>query len=141
MILILKRISETARVPDIMDFIDPVLQGGLLKKSGRIGNVTIQMLQENGSNQVEYHALVTIVPDTVGRRVVKQLNRKPFNGKPINVMEYSLRHYSNDRRQSRYESANNRRKMDRRRKNIKVDDITDASKRYAEQPVKDIDWY
>lgn len=142
MIVILKRVGEAARVPDIKHFLNPALQGGIFKKAGKIGSVKIQMHRQKTSRKVEYHALVSIDPDVVGQRVVKLLNRKLFKGKPINVTEYSLRHFSNDRRQSRYQSLNNRRLTDRRRKHMHIADVTDESKRIPKtEPVADINWY
>lgn len=43
MIVILKRISATTRVHDIESFIEPVLQGGFLKKTGRIESLKISL--------------------------------------------------------------------------------------------------
>lgn len=124
MILILKRIPETTRVPDIEEFIQPALQGGFLKKSGRIESLKIQMMRLPGSSHAEYHAIVKIQPAVVGMRVIKLLNRKPCNGKPINVCEFHFRHRDNEKRQSRYQRAPDRRKSDRRRKELETVDIT-----------------
>ena len=122
MILILKRITENTRVPDIEDFLRPVLQGGFLRKTGRIESLKIQL--HKVGDKKEYHALVSIEPSVVAQRVIKQLNRKMLCGKAINIAEFHFRHFSNDRRQSRYRPLHDRRKADRRRKGVEIHDIT-----------------
>lgn len=124
MILILKKISPNALVTDIEHFIKPALVGGLLKKSGRIERITIQMLTQANPHTVEYNSLVRVEPDVVGKRVIKLLNRKPLNGKYINIAEYDFRHRDNDRRISRYKKINDRRNTDRRRRQLVITDIT-----------------
>lgn len=123
MMLILKRIRETTRIADIEDFLAPALKGGLLKKSGRIESVAIQMHRKARTAQCEYYAIVNVEPDVVAKRVIKQLNRKLLNGKPINIAELHLRHYSNDR-YGRYQSLDDRLKACRRRKDMEIIDIT-----------------
>lgn len=123
MIVIIKNISESTIVPDIELFINPILQGGFLKKVGRIESIKIQMLQLIGSNHVEYNASVKIEPDAAAERVIKTLNRKLCNNRLVNVSEFHVRHYQNDRRKNRYQRLDTRRKADRRRK-LEVKDIT-----------------
>ncbi len=125
MILIFKKINSATIVSDIEEFIAPVLAGGLFKRSGKIENIKIQMLEVTGSNHVEYNALVNVEPDTVAERVIQKLNRKPINGKYINISEFEFRHRDNDRRSNRYKQLNDRRRSDRRRANLQVKDITD----------------
>lgn len=125
MILILKKISPNALVTDIEHFIKPALVGGLLKKHGRIERITIQMLIQAEPHMIEYNSLVRVEPDIVGKRVIKLLNRKPLNGKYINIAEFDFRHRDNDRRISRYKKINDRRNSERRRRNLIIKDITD----------------
>ena len=125
MILILKRIGATTLVPHIEEFIAPALIGGFFKKHGRLENITIQMMVQAGSEKAEYHALVRVEPDPVAVRAVKMLNRKPLNGKYINVAEYIFRHRDNDRRLNRYKPLDNRRKSNRRRLHLEITDITE----------------
>lgn len=127
--VIIKRIGDFTTVADIENFIWPALQGGFLKKTGRIEHVIIQKQKQYGSGQVEYHAIVRIEPDAVARRVIKVLNRKRCNRKPVNVCEYHFRHRDNDRRTGRYESSHDRRFADRRRKNLEITDVTSERKR------------
>ncbi|MDD2760254.1 MAG: hypothetical protein PHH11_08155 [Methylomonas sp.] len=124
MILILKKISEKTRVPDIENFIAPVLKGGFLKKTGRIESLRIQTIRQAGDSHVEYQAIVDVTPDPVAKRIIKLLNRKCLNGKHINIAEYHFRHFSNDRRHGRYKPPHDRRIADRRRKQVEIVDIT-----------------
>lgn len=128
MMLILKKLDDKIAVADIEAFLEPALQGGFLKKTGRIEGIKIQMYLNTDTNIVEYHALVTVGPDSVGKRVIRMLNRKACHGKLINVVEYQFRHRDNDRRQTFTPAIQNRRKLDRRRKNLQTQDITLARK-------------
>ena len=128
MILILKRINPTTVVPDIESFITPALKGSLFGKSGNLEKINIQMLQAANHDKPEFHALVRVEPDAVGQRVIKQLNRKSLNGKPINVTEYVLRLRENDRRNKQLNKHDDRRSQDRRRSDIEVIDITGQRK-------------
>lgn len=125
MILILKRISPSTLVRDLENFIAPALKGGLFAKSGHLESITIHMLKEAGTHITEYNALIRVEPNAVGKRVIKLLNRKRLNGKPINIAEYHFRHRDNDRRQNRYRKLNSRRLQDRRRLGLGISDITD----------------
>lgn len=141
MLLILKRINENVRVPDIEVFLQPALMGGLFKKAGQIESIKIQKFHQIDSEKSEYHALVSVAPDSAAKRVIKTLNRKSCNGKPINVSEYFFRHYSNDPRQRDAGPPDDRRKGDRRRKNLEIKDITNTIPRTFTEPLKEINWY
>ena len=145
MFVILKRIHDQVRANDIHFFLEPALQGGFFKKTGHIQSIKIEMIQDKDANKTEINALVDVEPDAVAQRVIKNLNRKSCNGKPINIAEYFYRYHGNDPRQSVFEPEINRRKADRRRKNLQVTDITmeiDRNKlKLANAPVKDLNWY
>ena len=128
MILILKRISPSVMPTDIESFITPALKGGLFSKSGTLEKISIKMLQAANADKPEFNALVRVEPDTVGQRIIKQLNRKALKGKPINVAKYYLRQQDNDRRSSRVNLPNDRRKKERRRLNLNVIDLTRQQK-------------
>jgi hypothetical protein len=124
MIIIFKRIPANTVDHHIEEFIAPALKGGVFRAEGRIENISIWRYEIIQTSTVEYYALVNIEPDAVAERVIKQLHKKPLNGKYIGVQEYHVRHWSNDRRV--YNSvmnrgANNKRKADRRRKINKVE--------------------
>jgi len=120
MIIFLTRIPADTTHDDIIEFIDPILKGGLFKKSGYIRKINLLIFEDTEKGKLEYHALVSVEPDKVAERVIKRLNRKPINGKHIAVREYVLRNWHNDPRinmQQWNEEFKNRRKADRRRKN------------------------
>lgn len=124
MIVILKKIPPNTSDYHIESFIAPSLKGGLFQTSGRIENITFWRYEVIQSNSVEYYALVNIEPDSVGERVIRQLNKKQINGKFIGLQEYHVRHWSNDRRVFKSvvdRGKNNKRKADRRRKIIKTE--------------------
>lgn len=131
MILILKRISQSTLIPDIESFIRPSLKGGIFTKAGHLEKISIQMLQAANSDNAEFNALVRIEPDTVAKRVIKQLNRKPLNGKPINIAEYYLRLRDNDRRNRGHQPLTDRRRKERRRLDLQLIDITAQRKTLA----------
>ncbi len=128
MILILKRIAHSTLVADIEHFITPALKGGLFARIGRLESVTIQRVKEAKNQKAEFYALVSVKPDVVGKRVIKLLNRKALNGKPINIDEYRFRHRDNDRRISRYRKLEDRRRQERRRFGLEIHDITEQRK-------------
>lgn len=124
MIIILKKIPANTTDYQIEKFIAPVLKGGFFSADGRIENISFWKYEIIQSNSFEYYALVNIEPDSVGERVIKQLNKKPINGKYIAVHEYHVRHWSNDKRVFKSvidRGKNNKRKADRRRKISKVE--------------------
>lgn len=136
MILILKRISPTTIIPDIERFFEPCIKGGLLQRTGRIHSIKIHLLIHPHSEKQEFNALVEVEPDSVARRVMKQLNRKPLNGKHINIEEYHFRSRHNDRRVSRYQNLLDRRRNDRRRIGMEVRDITAHKKTHLDPRAK-----
>jgi hypothetical protein len=115
-------------VLDIESFLQPILKGGLFIKSGNLEKINIQKLQPANQDKPEFNALVRVEPDGVGQRVIKQLNRKPLNGKPINISEYFLRFCENDRRNRQINKHNDRRRHDRRRSGLQIVDITGQGK-------------
>jgi hypothetical protein len=129
MLLILKRISPTTLVPDIERFFQPTVKGGLLSRKGRIDSIKIQLLKPPAGDKFELNALVEVEPDAVARRVMRELNRKPLNGKHINIDEFHFRNRDNDRRMSRYQNVLNRRRTDRRRLGMEIRDVTAHKKR------------
>lgn len=98
MIIFLQRIPAKITRENIIDFIEPTLKGGWFKKSGYIKNINILILKDTIQDTLEYHALVTVEPDSVGERVTRLLNRKPIIGKHIAVREYMQRNWHNDPR-------------------------------------------
>jgi hypothetical protein len=98
MLIFLARIRPDTTKQDIVNFVSPVLKGGLFAPNGVLKNVEIMVLRDNRTNATEYYAIVQVEPDKVSLRVIHQLNRKKLNGKPINVRQYYIRNRENDPR-------------------------------------------
>lgn len=124
MILIIKKISATTRIPQIEQFLNPVLKGGFLKRKGFIGGLEIKMFKHRDLTVPEYHAIVKVEPDVVAHRVIHRLNRKLCDGKLVNISQYHIRYRTNDRRDGLHTIVHDRRIFDRRRRNIEITDIT-----------------
>jgi hypothetical protein len=124
MILIIKKISATTRIPQIEQFLSPVLKGGFLKRKGVIDGLEIKMFKHPDLNVPEYHAIIKVEPDVVANRVIQRLNRKVCDGKPVNISQYHVRYRTNDRRDGLHTIQHDRRMSDRRRKNIDITDVT-----------------
>ena len=128
MIVFLRRIPANTRKRDIVDFIKPVLKGGLLQKSGRIEEIKMLVFKDTQTKIMEYHCLVTIDSDAVANRVIKKLNRKVFKGKHITVREYFYRSWHNDPRIKMHEMNEelaNKRQGNRRQARLEA--VTDVS--------------
>jgi hypothetical protein len=124
MIIIFKKIPANTTERQVEAFVAPALEGGLFSASGQIENISFWRYEIVQADTFEYYALVDVEPDSVARRVIKQLNKKAINGKHIALQEYHARHWSNDRRvfKSVIERGNsNKRKADRRRKIVKTE--------------------
>ena len=131
MIVILRRISENTEKQEIVDFLKPILKGGLLKRSGHIEQVKILILRDPKKNTIEYHGLVTIDSDAAAKRVIKKLNRKQFRNRNIIVREYFYRSWHNDPRVNMHEwneEFKNKRNGSRRRLSLEV--ISEESMKY-----------
>lgn len=123
MIIFLRRIPGNTKKHEIIDFINPILKGGLFQKSGHIEQIKILVLKNTQNNILEFHGLVTIDSEQVGKRIIKKLNRKYFKDKPIAVREYHHRTWHNDPRINMHEQNEelvNRRRSDRRRARLEV---------------------
>jgi hypothetical protein len=123
-IIIIKNIPANTSEEDIEEFISPALKGGWLSKNGAIESISIKAQKDTLLNIIKYHGLVRIMPDSVGERVIKQLNRKRINGRNILVNEYHIRNWHNDPRISRHqlnEELPDQRKADRRRRYVEID--------------------
>ena len=124
MIIIFKKIPANTSNRHIEAFVSPVLKGGFFSADGHIENISFWKYEITQTNTIEYYALVNVEPDSVGERVIKQLNKKQLNGKYIALQEYHARHWSNDKRMFKSvvdRGKNNKRKADRRRKIVKTE--------------------
>jgi hypothetical protein len=123
MVIFLRRIPAETKKEDIFEFIEPVLKGGLFKKSGYITHINILILRDTVINKNEHHALVTVEPDSVAKRVIEKLNRKPIRGKHIALHEYVYRLWHNDPRthRKRWSSRHEERRQSDRRRGSKLE--------------------
>ena len=130
MIIFLRKIPVNTRYSDIVEFIEPALDGGLFKHSGRINKIEILVLRDVQLKTLEFHALITVEPDAVGFRALKSLKGKRFKDRLLIVRQYFHRSWHNDPRQHYQALAPDvaeKRVSDRRRgKNLeRVQDITE----------------
>jgi hypothetical protein len=123
--IILINIPADTQPKQIMDFIEPAIRGSLLKKGGRIENISILVQRGNHKYDYKYYGLVTIMPDAIAEQATKKLNRKRINGKNINVLEYKVRRSFNDRRFNRDHDGVGNRRLGSRRWQI-LEDIKEA---------------
>jgi hypothetical protein len=124
MIIILKKIPANTTERQVEAFVSPVLKGGMFSASGQIENISFWRYEIVQTETFEYYALVDVEPDSVAKRVIKQLDKKAINGKHVALQEYHARHWSNDRRVFKSvieRGSSNKRKADRRRKIIRTE--------------------
>ncbi|MDP3878325.1 MAG: RNA-binding protein [Methylobacter sp.] len=123
MIIILKHIPANTLRKDIEDFVKPALNGGFLRKSGRIERISMLVQKAPGMSGFEHHALVDITPEPIARKAITKLNCTRLKNKNIGVNEYQTRLWHNDPRINRepVEEMLNKRKGDRRRRNLEVE--------------------
>lgn len=129
MILIIPRIPEITTQQDIRDFLAPGLKR-LFRKSSTIDKVRIVIYKDLKTNCVEYHALVYVDSDNLGKKLIKNFNAKLLNNKLVAVREYFIRHYSNDRRMNhilKNDKGSGKRISDRRRGSMLQDISTTIS--------------
>ena len=98
MIVFMKNIPDDTTRQEIIDFLMPVVKGGIFRTRGKITSIDILAIKDNNTNIMEYHGLAHIMPDQVGQRVIKKLHGQPFKGKRIALREYIERSWKNDRR-------------------------------------------
>ncbi len=123
MIIILMYIPANTGNQAIKDFIEPAIKGGLLRKSGEIEKISILALKNIITDKMEYHGLVTIMPDAVANRVIKKLSKKHLNGRRVVLREFQIRSWHNDPRISRKDLTQrirNKRHSDRRHRCMEV---------------------
>ena len=122
MIVFFRRIPANTQKKEVVAYVEPFLEGGMLQKSGRIEDVQMLVFQDPLTKAKEYHCLVTIDSDAVANRVIKQLNRKAFKGKHIAVREYFHRSWHNDPRNNDEsdEELLNKRLVSRRQQRLDV---------------------
>jgi len=116
MIIFLRNIPEKTKLSDIIAFIEPIMKKKWFQRKGEIVKVRIMKLNDPRTEASEFHGVVTIEPDKVGKQIIRALNRKRFLDKHIAVHEYHYRSWHNDLRLDCFVRDNDRRRGDRRRK-------------------------
>lgn len=99
MIVFFRNVLASTRYDDIVDFVEPALKGGLLRKSGRIERVQMLIIKDPSRQKLEYHALVRVESDGIAGKAIKKLNKHPLLGRKVEVREYVQRRWQNDRRE------------------------------------------
>ena len=98
MIVILKHIPANTKKQNIIDFLEPEVKGGLLRRKGHLVSISIVSQRNIQTREVQHHALIEIQPDVVAVRVIKKLNGNIILDKHVAVVEYKIRNWHNDRR-------------------------------------------
>jgi len=128
-IIFIRKIPTDTRYADILSFVEPAIKGGLFRRTGHIVKLEIIGFRDVRFHSVEFHALVTVEPDSAGFRALKSLKGKRLNNKMVTVRQYFERSWQNDPRQN-YDplppGIEEKRKADRRRGKYleKLTDIT-----------------
>ncbi|NOT13081.1 MAG: hypothetical protein HOP23_14800 [Methylococcaceae bacterium] len=118
-------------IEDLELYILPAVNGGLFQKKGQIKALKIIQLVDKSGKPIERHCLVIVDSENVKKRLIQSLNPKHivntgFIGassdvKDCSVDEYFIRHWSNDRRSTRFNPSqlpDNKRIADRRRRGL-----------------------
>lgn len=123
MFLIIKNIPSTINKYDVEKLIKPSLEGQFWQKSGSLKSVKIIEVSYD-DKPLEYHCVAFVTPDDVAMRVIKSLNGKTAFGMVLQVHEYQVRNWQNDKRQGRELPAkglkSDKRKRERRRSGIRI---------------------
>lgn len=98
MLILLSKIPKNTTRSDIINFLNPVLKGGFFARKGMIKSLEVMIYKDSNADISPYHGLVRIEPDSVAKRAISKLNRKPLKGKHITVREYHYRSWRNDPR-------------------------------------------
>jgi RNA recognition motif-containing protein len=72
---------------------------GLFQKNKVTFDCKIMVMRDKDTGGTEYFAVVSHLPYKIAQQAIKNLNRTPFNGKVLEVREYCVRSWKNDRRQ------------------------------------------
>lgn len=123
MIIFLRNIPLDTKKYEIASFIEPIFNDCFLDKATTtvsLQDIEILSIQDIDSTVMEKHALIKILPDAVGKRLIKRIDGAVFKNAPVSAREYVNRSPSNDPRNSALNEAttllDRRIILDRRRK-------------------------
>ncbi len=92
MIIILANIPDNTGNQDIEDFIRPAV------KDAFIANVSIMAQKDAQTHDLQFHGLITIIPDSAAKEAIKKLKGNKINGRLVDIHEYQARYMQNDPR-------------------------------------------
>lgn len=131
MIVFLRNIPNGTTRKDIANFLMPALKGGLFRATGKILSIDFLVIQDTETQITEYHGLVSILPDSAARRVIKKLHGQPLKNQRIALREYVMRSWQNDRRSmaklAAHDPGDRRIGVSRRRGYLKVQKLKSIS--------------
>jgi len=122
MIVIFKDIPKLSSRWQLERLIRANLTGGLFSKSGTLKQLKILQNEDLKCHAQEYHAIAWVDPDVAAERLIKRLNGKSHLGTLLQVSEYTIRHWDNDRRLRLNSDVSrpDKRLCDRRRKGLEL---------------------
>jgi len=116
MIIILANIPDNTGNQEIEDFIR------LAVKDAFIANISIMAQKNTQTHDLQFHGLVTIIPDSVAKEVIKKLNGNKINGRHVDIHEYQARYWHNDPRisEDQFKELSINRQGDRRSRHLEI---------------------
>ena len=122
MIIFIRNIGMDPTHIDILDFIESGMTPTDLDSSDFIGDVEIMQLRDSMTNKFEFHGLVAVEPDSLGKKVIDVLNNTKLLDGAVTLREYVQRDKTNDPRLKYRPTAavNEQRLSDRRRGDLDV---------------------
>lgn len=116
MIIILANIPDNTGNQDIEDFIRPAV------KDAFVTNISIMAQKNTKTHEIQFHGLITIVPDSVAKEVIKKLDGNKINGRHVDIHEYQVRYLHNDPRVSedQFKELSVNRQRDRRSRHLEI---------------------
>lgn len=119
--IFLKQIPIGTNKRDILEFIAAAIKGGFFSKRSRVTSMLIMEQRNPQHNTMDYHAIVTIEPDSIAERIIQKMNQQTFKGKSIEVRRYYTRDPATDPRKRNHileEVPESRRRKERRQQNF-----------------------
>ncbi len=126
MYIIVKQLHSATTLYDLEQFVNPALKGFLWQKGAALKALKIVGLVNKEGHVVERLGLIRVTPESEKTRLIRLLNGKSIGAIPCNLSEYTVRHWSNDRRDNAFvqnadnADLDNRRKTDRRRISLRT---------------------
>lgn len=133
MYVIVKNLLPSTTIDEFEQFVLPAAKHRFYEKKGIIKALKIIDLVNRKGLTIERHGLIRVNSDALEKRLIKSLNGKPMGDAKVSVNNYTIRHWSIDRRQlgdlpllsARSNLAPDRRVADRRRKDLKMVPISE----------------